>query len=44
MFCNSRNLSIRDNLGDEVFRRYDENGNFNQDYKGKTALKDEVIE
>ena len=44
MFCNSRNLSIRDNLGDEVFRRYDENGKFNPDYKGKTELKDEVLE
>lgn len=41
---NSRNLSIRDNFGDEIFRRYDENGNYNPDYKGKSELKEELKE
>lgn len=44
MVCNSRNLSIRDNFGEEVFRRYDKNGDFNPDYTGKKPLQDETIE
>jgi hypothetical protein len=44
MFCNSRNLSIMDNLKEEVFRRYDENGNYNPDYSGRSALKNELLE
>ena len=38
MVYNNRNLSIRDNFNDEVFRRYDENGNYNPDYSGKKAI------
>ncbi len=45
MVCNSRNLSIMDNFGDEVFRRYDDNGNFNPDYSGrKTSKEDDEFE
>ncbi len=44
MFCNSRNLSIRDNFGDIVFQRYDENGNYNPDYTPKRNNNPEAVE
>ena len=42
MIFNSRNLSIRDNFGDVVFQRYNENGGYNPDYTGKKAIEDDL--
>ena len=42
MIFNSRNLSIMDNFKEEVFRRYDENGNYNPDYSGRKPIDEDL--
>ena len=42
MVYNNRNLSIRDNFGDEIFRRYDENGNYNPDYTSRKPVDEDL--